>query len=147
MNTRRIITIFLFIAILVTASIFVFQKNKKANPSFKLPEPTPSVTDQIEEKFQGLVIPDDTEKIELDNVSGGEAMGIATKNEILADLPDLEKGETYQMLISNGTKTILLGNLKQAKGGWILEYDLSKYFGYNQITVMKGRQQILKGSF
>lgn len=145
MNVRRITILFLALIFIVAAFLIFFQNKNKS--STLTPLPTPGIEDQIENKFNGLVIPDDTEKIELINVSGVEGMGVATKEGIYADLPDLEKGESYQVVIGNGKKTIVLGNLKKAKGGWILEYDLSKFEGYNQIAIVKNGQDILEGTF
>jgi len=146
MNTKKVVAIFVALIILVVVFLIIFPKFIK-KPTTLLPTPTPSVEEQLEQRLNGLVIPDDAEKIDLKNVSGGEAMGIATKSEVVADLPDLSRGESYQVLLSNGAKTVLLGTMKQAKGGWILEYDLSKYPGYNQIIVVKGSQHILEGTF
>lgn len=94
-----------------------------------------------------MTIPEDAEKIELKNVSGGEGIGIATRSEILADLPPPGKGESYQVHLSNGSKTILLGAMRLAKGGFMIEYDSSKYPGYNQVIISKGSVRILEGSF
>lgn len=146
MNTKKIILIFVALIVLVVVFLIIFPKfNKK--PSTTLPVGTPSVEQQLEQKLNGLTIPNDVEKIELKNVSGGEAMGIATRTEVVADLPELPIGKSYQVLLGNGTKTVLLGTMHQAKGGWILEYDSSKYPGYDQITVVRGSEHILEGSF
>lgn len=145
MTIKRIIFAFIALIAVSVGLLIFFSKNKKT-PS-KLPEPTPTVEQQIKNKFNGLVIPDDADKIELKNVSGGEGIGIATKNEILADLPDLAKGENYSVFISNGSRTYFLGNLRQAKGGYLLNYDLTKFPGYNQIFVSEGGKHILEGNF
>ncbi len=139
--------IFVVLVAVFVGFFLLFPSLKKRPPSLNLPLATPGIEEQIEQKFGGLDIPEDAEKTELKNVSGDEGMGIATRSEILADLPDLEKGESYQVLLSDGSKTILLGNLRLAKGGYILEYDSSKYPGFNQIVVMKGSKRILEGSF
>ena len=147
MNIKRVVIVFIILVIIIVGALLASQKIKNNRISISLPEATPTVEQRIEEKFKGLVIPDDAEKIELRNVSGEEGMGIATRNEILADLPNLQKGESYQVLLGNGTKTILLGSMRQAKGGYLLEYDSSKYPGYNQIVVVRGAKHILEGSF
>lgn len=147
MNIKRVVIVFVILVIIIVGAFLASQKIKNNRISISLPEATPTVEQQIEEKFKGLAIPDDAEKIELKNVSGEEGMGIATRNEILADLPDLQRGESYQVILGNGTKTVLLGSMRQAKGGYILEYDSSKYPGYNQIVVVRGAKRILEGSF
>ena len=147
MNIKRVVIVFVVLAIIIAGALLVSQKIKNNRTSISFPEATPTVEQQIEEKFKGLIIPDDAEKVELKNVSGEEGMGMATRNEILADLPDLQKGENYQVLLGNGIKTVLLGSMRQAKGGYLLEYDSSKYPGYNQIVVVRGVKHILEGSF
>lgn len=132
---------------IIAGVLLIFQKKGSKNNLTTLQNPAITVDKNLEDTFPGLVIPDDSERIELKNVSGEEGMGIATKSEILADLPDLEVGKTYQVLLSNGQKTVVLGNLKKAKGGFLLEYDLSKYPNYNQILVVKGAKHVLEGSF
>lgn len=146
MKTRKVVAI-LVILIVVIILFFVFSPKFSKKNIPMLPNPTPGVEQQLEEKFRGLVIPDDIKKIELKNVSDEEGMGIATSSEAVADLPVLSPGQTYQVLLGNGIKTILLGNMKQAKGGFLLEYDLSKYPGYKQIFITKGSQHILEGTF
>jgi hypothetical protein len=90
----------------------------------------------------------DVEKIELKDVSGGSGIGIATRNEILADLSTLPNGQFYQGWLENSSgKTVLLGTLKLAKGGWILNYNSSVYPGYNKVIVTAGTKHILEGSF
>lgn len=138
---------FVVLVAVVVGFFLLFPSLKKAPPSLNLPPATPGIEEQIKQKFGGLDIPEDAEKAELKNVSGDEGIGIATRSEILADLPDLGKGESYQALLSDGSKTILLGNLRLAKGGYILEYDSSKYPGFDQIVIMKGSKRILEGSF
>lgn len=146
MNTRKFVAILIVLVVVVILFLVLFPKfNKK--PVVILPNATPGVEDQLKKKLNGLVIPDDAEKIDLRNTSGGEGMGIATKTEVIADLPDLSSGQVYQVLLGNGAKTVLLGNMRQAKGGYILEYNLSKYPGYNQITVVRGLEHILEGTF
>lgn len=75
-------------------------------------------------------------------------MGIATRTEVLADLPGLANGQFYQVRLQNiNGKEVLLGNLRQAKGGWILEYNSVKFPGYNKVIVTLGTKHILEGSF
>ena len=147
MGIKRIVAIFLALMLVFVFFFVVFPKIRKNSPPINIPSSTPGIEEQIKEKFKGLEIPVDAEKVELKNVSGEPGMGIATRKEVLADLPALKEGENYQVLISNGSKTMLLGTMRQAKGGYILEYDSSKYSGYNQIIIVKGSVHILEGSF
>lgn len=147
MTIKKIIIGFVALVLIIAGVIFIIQRNSKEKLNKNIPLQTPSVESKLEAKFNGLKIPDDTEKIELKNVSSVGGMGIATKNEIFADLPELGKNEAYKVLLGNGTKTIFLGILKESKGGWILEYDLSKYTGFNKIIIANGTKNILEGSF
>lgn len=112
-----------------------------------VPQETPTIEEQIEEKFNGLTIPDDAEKVELKNVSDEAGMGIATRTEILADLPEPGVNESYQVVLKSGNKMVVLGKMERTKGGYLLEYDSSKYPGYDEIIVIKGSKRILEGSF
>lgn len=143
---KNVLIGFIILVLIIAGVLFIFRKTKTSK--VQLPTATPSIEQKIESKFKGLTIPTDSEKIDLKDVSGGEAMGIATKNEILADLPVLPKGQVYQAWLSNPSgKTVLLGTLKMEKGGWLLNYDSSKYPGYNKIVVTQGGKHILEGSF
>lgn len=144
MKTRGILFAFIVIVIIIAGVLVI--KNRKVSPVLA-PSAAPSIQKQIESKFKGLVIPEDQEKIELKDVSGGSGMGIATRNEILADLSPLSGGQLYQVWLGNGGKTVFLGNLKMAKGGWILNYNSSVYPGYDKVTVTAGGKHILEGSF
>jgi hypothetical protein len=147
MYVKRVLVAFLVLVVL-TIGILLLLKNKKNNkPTLSLPETNISVEEQIKDKFPSLKIPSDMEKIELKSVSGGEGMGIATRSEIVADLPDLLQGENYQVFLSNGIKTVLLGNMVYVKGGYLINYDSLKYPGYNQIVITKNAKHILEGSF
>jgi hypothetical protein len=146
MSRKRFLIILAVLVVAGVAFFIISPKLSKKTPKI-ISTPTPSVEEQLQDKFKGLSIPDDTERIELKNVSGTEAMGMAGKNEIVADLPELSPSEEYRVLLGNGTKTVLLGVMKQAKGGWILEYDLSRYPDYKEISIVKGSSRILEGTF
>lgn len=146
MSRKRFFIILIVLIVAVVAFFIIFPKSGKKTPKI-ISTPTPSVEEQLQDKFKGLPIPGDTERIELKNVSGTEAMGMAGKNEIVADLPELSPGESYQVLLENGTKTVLLGVMRQVKGGWILEYDLSRYPDYKEISIVRGTERILEGTF
>ena len=145
MRGKDILVTFIVIVVIV-AGVLVIKSRAKIVQKVS-PTATPSIQQQIENKFSGLVIPQDQEKVELKNVSGGVGMGIATRNEILADLPTLPNGQFYQGWLEKDGRTVLLGTLKMAKGGWILNYNSSVYPGYNKVIVTAGGKHILEGSF
>lgn len=145
MRGRNLFVAFVVIVAVVAGVLLIKNRAKiaqKVNPTA-----SPSIQQQIENKFKGLVIPTDAEKIELKDVSGGVGMGIATRNEILADLPTLANGKFYQGWLEKDGKAVLLGTLNLAKGGWILNYNSSVYPGYNKVIVTQGSTHILEGSF
>lgn len=146
MNIKRVIIAFLILVLLVAGLLYFFKKNNKTSISY-IPEETSTVETQIKEKIKGVTIPDDENTIELVNVSGREGMGILTKTGVYADLPELEIGESYKVFVANGSSKIMIGYLTSAKGGYILEFDLSKYREYKQLIIMKGDETILTGSF
>ena len=95
-----------------------------------------------------MAIPADVERTELKDVSGGQSFGIATRTEILANLPEPPAGTVYQGKLENDQgQFVTLGTLHIAKGGYILEYNSSNYSGYNKVLVVLGSQTILEGSF
>lgn len=142
---KRILVAFVAIVVIIVG-VLVIKNRTKIAPKVG-PTVSPSIQQQIESKFKGLVIPPDQEKIELKDVSGGVGMGIATRNEILADLPTLANGKFYQGWLEKDGKAVLLGTLNLAKGGWILNYNSSVYPGYNKVIVTQGSTHILEGSF
>jgi len=143
---RNILIGFIILVLIIVGVLFVSKKVKTVKTPVS-PVP-PSIEQQVESKFNGLTIPMDSARIELKDVSGGRGMGIATRSEILADLPGLNVGQKYQGYLENSSgKTVLLGTLKAEKGGWILNFDSTKYPEYNKVIVTQGTKHILEGSF
>lgn len=163
MNKRDIVIGFIILA--VVAGIIYFVRRPKVTP---IVTPTPSVEEQIESKFK-TVIPEDTERAELRDTTGGTSSGIAARkfeNEkftltVLADLPDPTSSEFYEVWLVRG-KTgetnyaiIALGSMQIAKGGYLLDYNINKdYSDYQQVVVSQEtkltnfpQKTILEGSF
>lgn len=152
---RRNIAVGLLVLVVI-AGIFYLIKSRA--DSMKVPESSnePTIT-QIEQNFKdkyNITIPDDVEKTSLKDVSGGPGAGIATRTEILADLPDPEEGTFYQAWLQNGDKVISLGKMSMEKGGWLISYNSSAYPEYNSIVVSLEKvfdsnleKRILEGSF
>jgi len=148
-----------FIGLVIVAVVIlgaVLYKRLKTPKVLPTPAPqTVSYKDELESIFN-LTIPEDTNTINLKDVSGGNARGIATTNEILVDIEDPADGYFYQGWIENpdNGNLISLGKLKIAKGGWLLEYNGSKNPEYTKIIVTlekvfdsKLETKILEGSF
>ena len=87
-------------------------------------------------------------------MSSGNGRGIATNKEILVDIEDPATGYFYEGWLEKSGNLISLGKLQIAKGGWLLEYDGSKYPEYKKIIISLERvldnkieKRILEGSF
>jgi hypothetical protein len=141
---RDVLIAFIVLVVIIAAVLIV---GKKKVNILSVPSATPTILQQIQSKFSGLTIPQGEPNIDLKDVSGGAGMGIATRSEILADLPTPSAGQYYQGWLGNGQKLVLIGTLKNAKGGWILDYSSVKYPGYNQVVVTLAGKHILEGSF
>jgi len=120
MRTRDAIIGFVFLVILI-GGILIIKNRSNKTPIESGPLPTPSIQQRIENKFGGIKIPDDVSKVELKDTTGGDSYGIATQTEVLANLPDLSKGEFYEVWVNQNGKLISLGKMRIAKGGYILE--------------------------
>jgi hypothetical protein len=150
--SRRDVAIGFIIIILIVVGAFYYKKNK----SPKLPiSSTPSVEYQkdFEDKFK-FDIPDNSNSIELKDVSGGDARGIATEKEILVDVNDPDVGYFYEGWLEKDNNLVSVGMLRVAKGGWLLEYDRSKYEGYKKLIIsleklndQKLEKKVLEGTF
>lgn len=124
-----------------------------------------------EEKAQQLMdqmnfeVPEQAEKATLTDVSGGSGAGIVTRVDengtvdysVLAALPDSPAGESYEAyLVGEGEENeVYLGKLKEAKGGWMLEYQSSSDMGeYKSVKVTRetkddktSEKTVLEGEF
>ena len=163
---RRDIVIGLVILFALAGFIF-FRAKRETSPELIVPQ-TLSTEDTLEEKF-GLTLPEDVEKVELNDVSGGDGSGIATRkfesgiftHTILADLPEPTSGTFYQGWLVRGSAGddnfafISTGRMTLAKGGYLLEFQSATDFSeYNQVIVTKEivadstpETHILEGSF
>ena len=142
------------ILLVVLALGFYWYKNRK--PQLKVPE-TPTIQEvegNLENKFK-YNIPDNVEKADLKDITGGDASGIATRNEILVDILDPEPGTFYQAWLENSEgKLVSLGKLVLNKGGWLITYKSSMYPGYNKVVISQEKvfnknieERVLTGSF
>ena len=147
MKARDIVIGLVVLVILITAVLVIKRSLNKKITTTSNPQ-TISIQQKIQNTFPGLTIPNDGPQINLTDVTGGQSFGIVTKNEILANLPDLPAGKTYLVWLGNSDgKTILLGNLKNAKGGYLLDYNAADYPGFNKIIISSNGKNILEGSF
>jgi len=143
------------VILIVVAGIFYFFKTR--TKTLKVPEINEPTIEQIERSLEDKFkfnVPDDVEKAELRDISGGDGSGIATRTEILADLPDPEAGFFYQAWLENGDKTVSLGKLSMEKGGWLVTYNSLNYSGYDKVVIslekafnFKIEKRVLEGNF
>ena len=163
MNKRDIVIGFIILA--VVAGIIYFVRRPKVTP---IVTPTPGVEEQIESKFN-TVIPDDTQRAELKDATGGASSGIAARKfengkfnlTVLADLPDLTSGEVYEVWLVRGKtgdpsySIIAIGAMQIAKGGYLLDFSANKdYSDYQQVVISLEtkltnipQKSVLEGSF
>jgi len=163
---KRNVVIGLVAIAILAAIIYWYQKNKRA--SELPPAAQPTFEESFEDKFR-VQIPEDVDKSELRDVSGGDGSGLATRkfengrftHNVLVDLPDPETGDFYEGWLVRGKAGesdfayISTGKLSFVKGGYLLEYESSKdYSAYEGVVVSlekvndrKPEKHILEGSF
>jgi len=144
MKSRDVVIGFIFLVLLVAGVLWILRaRNIKTS---NLPLPTPNIAQQVKNAFPN--IPDGVERANLKDVTGGNSIGVATRTEVVANLPDLPSGRTYQVLLENSSgKDVNLGSMRISKSGYILEYNSANFPGYNKVIVTQGSTHILEGSF
>ena len=136
MKTRDIVIGFIVLVVLIVAVLWIRSaRNKK---TANLPSATPNISDQISKTFN-FQVPAGVAKAELKDVSGGNGSGIATRDTVLADLPNPMAGKYYQVFVDGK----LLGTMRSAKGGWIFDGNISG----QKVEIKLGSTTILEGSF
>lgn len=157
---RRDIVIGLIILAALAGFIY-FRSRQVAPEELQVPQ-TLSIEDQLEQAFD-FDIPEDVEKAELKDVTGGNATGIATRkfdagrftHTVLADLPEPESGTFYEGWLVLEDSVISTGRFRMAKGGYLLEFQSgTDYSSYDRVVVTHERvadsvpeEHILEGSF
>ena len=163
MRTREIVIGLIILAVVAGAIVWIRRARTAQEPL-----PTPSIEEKIEKTFN-LEIPDDVERADLRDVSGGTGSGIATRkyesgrftHAVLADLSDPTLGTFYEGWLVKGKEGdanfafVSTGRLRVAKGGYLLEFTSSvDYSPYNGVVITLERVDdkrpevhILEGSF
>ncbi len=164
---RRDIVIGLLILLSLVGVIYYRQKTKPSE-GMRVLETLSSTEEAFEEKFK-INIPDDADKTELKDVSGGNATGFASRNfenntfthTVLADLPDPQQGKFYEGWLVRGEQgkddfsQVSTGRMTLAKGGWILNFESKvDYSDYQKVVITEEtrldatpEKHILEGSF
>jgi len=144
MKSRDVVIGFVFLVILVAGVLWIFRA--KNNKTSNLPLPTPNIAQQVKNAFPN--IPGGVERANLKDVTGGNSIGVATRTEVVANLPELSAGKYYQVLLVNSSgKSVNLGNMRISKSGYILEYNSANFPGYNKVVITQGSTHVLEGSF
>jgi len=157
MNRRDIVV---GIIVLAIAGLFLSRSRKPEAP--QLDTTLPKTEENIENSFK-LEIPDDLEKAELLDVSGGISGGLATRKfenglftfAILVDLPEPPSGSFYEGWLVKDGKFVSVGQVFIAKGGYLLNFKSEvDYSDYDQVVVTLEKTKdsapegnILEGSF
>jgi hypothetical protein len=146
MKTRDVVIGFIFLVVLIAGILWIFRT--RGSKTSNLPLPTPNISERIKNAFPNLNIPDGVERANLSDVTGGDSIGVATRTEVVANLPELTSGKFYQVMLEDSSgKSVKLGNMRIAKSGYILEYNSANFPGFNKVIVVQGSTRILEGSF
>jgi hypothetical protein len=134
--------VILIVLLVVFVGVFYLRQKARSSEQIRVPESL-FTEKQFEDKFK-IQIPDDVDKVELFDLSGGNSSGIATKSfkdgkfeaSVLADLPEPSAGEFYQAWLAGDGENVSLGKMKSAKGGWMVEFESKKdYSSLNTFMV------------
>jgi hypothetical protein len=163
---RRNVVIGLIALLILAGIVYLYRKNRQE--SLLPPTPEPTFEETFEDKFN-IQVPEDVDKAELKDVSGGDGRGLATRkydsgrftHAVLADLPAPASGYFYEGWLVRGKEGdenfayISTGRLSLAKGGYMLEFSSSTdYSEYSLVVVTleaiddkKPEKHILEGGF
>ena len=141
--SKREIAVGVVIILLLSGYVFYKQRQSVSTPELSVPQIL-SIEDKIEDKFN-ITIPENLNRAELKDISGGFSSGIATIDDqrsyqevtVLADLPNPPQDSFYQGWLYNTDNTpISMGKLLEGKGGWILDYRSTKsILDYKRVAV------------
>lgn len=123
MKTKDIVLGVVVVIVVLLGILWV--RKARIDKNNRLMEETPTTEEKISDSFNGLQIPEDTKKVELTDVNGGDGFGIATSDMVLVDLPDPAAGSFYQVWVEKDGQLVSLGKMRIAKGGWLLEGNIS----------------------
>lgn len=144
-------------AIAIIAILFVASRLRSPDPQITTNQPSPSQDEQKQlEEITKRVLPAEGERITLNDVEGVGASAIATRSfednltiiTILADLPELQAGESYQAWAESGEESdpnyelLTLGLMARQKGGWLGEFEINKDLSSFKYLVISREQRI-----
>lgn len=166
MRTRDIIIGAIVLIVLISGVLII---RRARNRSAVLPTSTPTIAERVQKSFNGLIIPSDRENVDLNDVTGGEGIGVASRKysggtfslTIMADLPEPKSRYFYQGWIIRGNlgdndfSYVSVGSLRLAKGGFIADFSSAKdYSDFKKVVVTLEKVNdatpegnVLEGSF
>jgi hypothetical protein len=160
LNKRDIVISVIVLGIVGLVLYYFF--NRPQTSTLELPETPSAIEEELEETFN-VTIPENVEKIELRDVSGGTAKGLATRDysngqftlTVLADLPEPKDGFYQGWLVKDETTFISANKLTIAKGGYLLDFmSRTDYSDYPKVLITlekvfdnQPEVHILEGSF
>jgi hypothetical protein len=161
----RDIAIGVIVLVLLAGLVYYRRTNQKPVETVPVAQSTEKT---LEDKMK-IEIPENVDKAELKDSSGGNSTAIATRDfsngkfasSVIADLPAPGVGEFYQAWLvkgetgKDGYSLLSLGRLRTAKGGFLLDYTTAKDYsdhGKVQVTLEKKADNtpekvVLEGSF
>ncbi len=165
MQRRDLIIGIVVLAVIAGIVLFIQRRRQELSVPLVSPSPTPSLEQQersLENRFN-VTIPDDVEKTTLKDVKGLGFSGIATRDftnstfnlTVLADIPDPESGKFYQVWLTKNGQNRLMGTMRAAKGGFLLDTSLGEDLtSFNGVVVsleskndLSVEEVTLKGTF
>ncbi len=169
-SNRRDILIGAAILVIIILAIYLIRRPAIFNTVTV--SPVPSAISEFEQKLEdqfNIKVPDNVEKIELKDVTGGISQGIATRiyennvfeHTVIADLTDPDSGYFYQGWLMRGNPGdtnfgyVSTGKLESEKGGYMVNIRVNKDLrDYKKVVVTLERvadntpeKHILEGSF
>lgn len=158
MKARDVVIGFVVLVVLVAGGLYIKNARKaKISP----PTPTPSFQ-EVENKFPGLKVPENADRINLNSVAGEVGMGEAARTfengkfslTVMADLPAPKVGFYQGWIVKDGAY-FSLGKMVSSKGGYIVEFSSVKdYSDYKKVVVTEEKvfdstpeTHILEGSY
>lgn len=153
MRLRDVVIGFIFLVILIAGSWWILKNRNKTSQA--VPLSTPNITEKINKTFPNLTIPQGADRADLNGVNGSEGVGVATRQKnnnvyvitVMANVPDLEKGE-YIAEISDNNNKITLGKLSVTKSGYLVNFSSTLDLqNYKKVTVSENGNVVLEGGF
>ncbi len=152
-NRRDVWVGLAIVLVVIIVGLLIRRSRNRVTTTTPTPISNTSLTQEIQDKFK-YQIPKDVNSIELKDATGGDSRGIATEKEILVDAPTPETGYFYQGWLENNGNLVSLGKLQIAKGGWLINFDGTKYPDHKKVIVSQEKvldntleKKILEGSF